>query len=61
MSPDSVFGKKTMVADIIGMDYYVYEYSTHWPWSKLSDHLLALDRMQQWNYNLLPAAMFVEP
>lgn len=58
---EHIFGQKTMVTDILGFDYYVHEYSTKFDWVNLSDYLLAFDRLQEWNYNLMPAATFVQP
>ncbi|MBN2582731.1 MAG: hypothetical protein JXL80_06650, partial [Planctomycetes bacterium] len=53
-------GQRTMMADILGFDYYPYEFASKFEWCNLSDYLLALDRLQEWNYNLMPAATFIE-
>ncbi|MBN2561346.1 MAG: PKD domain-containing protein [Phycisphaerae bacterium] len=58
---EDVFGEKTMIADIIGMDYYPHEYSTYYDFCNISDYMLALDRTREWNYDLAPLAAYVQP
>ncbi len=58
---ESIFGRKTMIADIVGIDYYPHEYSTAFSFCNLSDYLLALDRLRDWNYGLVPTATFIQP
>lgn len=61
---ESLFGgQKTAVADIVSIDYYPYEYANQSAWSSwlsLEDYSLALDRIQAWNYNLLPVTTCIE-
>jgi hypothetical protein len=51
---ESFDGVPTCVFDAIGLDYYPYEYCTRFSFCSLSDMLLAYDRAQAWNYNLVP-------
>jgi hypothetical protein len=54
------YGKNCLVADILSIDYYCYEYATKWDYVCLEDAMLALDRLQQWNRNLAPTMSFLE-
>ena len=65
LTNDSLFnGTKTLLSDVTGMDYYVYEFSK---WSRagvavsLEDYVESIDRNLAWNYNLLPGIFFIEP
>jgi len=57
---EHLFGEKTVVSDVVSFDYYPYEYATWQDWVSLEDYTLALDRAQEWNYNLLPVATCIE-
>lgn len=55
-------GTRQTVTDIVGIDYYPYEYGQWYakPWISLEDCMLALDRVQAWNAHLVPAIAFIE-
>ena len=55
-------GVKTQIWDIMGLDYYPYEYENHssHPQISLEHYLATLDKLYEWNYNLIPIAYFVE-
>ncbi|NLF32336.1 MAG: hypothetical protein GX591_15780 [Planctomycetes bacterium] len=58
---EPLLGERTLMADIVGLDYYPHEYSTHYDFCNLSDYLLAIDRLRAWNYDLVPTASFIQP
>ena len=60
MGDNEPFDKKTPVCDVIAFDYYPYEYATKYDWCSLEDSLLAVDRLRDWNYNLLPTMTWIE-
>ena len=61
MGPFPPFAEKTMLADVVSIDIYVYEYATKYPATvHLEGYALALDRMRQWNHNLVPVMTWVE-
>ncbi|MBN2584649.1 MAG: DNRLRE domain-containing protein [Planctomycetes bacterium] len=54
------YGKNCLVADILSIDYYCYEYATKFAWCDLEDAMLALDRLRDWNRNLAPVMSYIE-
>jgi hypothetical protein len=52
------------IADIIGLDYYPYEFASTGPsggvFYDLVDYLSAVDNIISWNYNLFPVMTFIE-
>lgn len=57
---EHVFGQKTLLTDIIGIDYYPYEYTTKFEYSTLADFVLTLDRVRWDNRDLAPTVIFIE-
>ncbi|MBN2584040.1 MAG: PKD domain-containing protein [Planctomycetes bacterium] len=57
------FDKKTVMCDVLAMDYYPYERTLqpgYSDWIGLEDLALALDRMREWNYDLIPTMTWIE-
>jgi len=57
---EHVFGRKTLMADIVGFDYYPYEYTTKQVGAILSDFMATLDRVRWGNADLIPTVIFIE-
>lgn len=60
MGDNEPFADRTVVADVMGFDYYPYEYATKYTWSSLENYALAVDRLIEWNYNLIPCISWIE-
>ncbi len=57
------YGKKTQVADIIGIDHYPYEYSTHVAYAGrrvISEWINAFDKLRLHTMGTAPMTMYVE-
>ncbi len=54
------YGENCLVADILSIDYYCYEYASKWTWCTLADAMQALDNVYAWNRNLAPVMSFIE-
>jgi len=55
-------GQKKVIADVIGFDFYPIEYATKsWnPPPSFESMAKALDRIRDWNYNLVPVFSWIE-
>jgi len=55
-------GEKKVIADVIGFDFYPIEYATkNWnPPASFESMAKALDRIREYNYNLLPIFSWIE-
>ncbi|MBN2583631.1 MAG: hypothetical protein JXL80_11225 [Planctomycetes bacterium] len=57
------FDKKTVVVDVMSFDYYPYERALKQSYNdfiSLEDYTVAVDRMREWNYNLIPTMTWIE-
>jgi len=59
MGTNEPFAVKSVISDVISFDYYPYEMAA-WDWVSLEDLALALDRLREWNHNLLPTMSCIE-
>jgi hypothetical protein len=52
-------GTKTAVADVMGFDYYPYEYGTK-PNVSVENYFTSMENLKKWNHNLFPINMYIE-
>ncbi|MBM3212193.1 hypothetical protein FJZ33_08235, partial [Candidatus Poribacteria bacterium] len=60
LTNDAFFGKRTVLYDVMGHDYYPYEYASAGVQSTLEKYAKSIDNLILWNYDLHPFVPFIE-
>lgn len=60
LTNDSFFGQRTVLYDVMGHDYYPYEYALAGVQATLEKYVKSIDNLILWNYDLHPFLPFIE-